>query len=348
MEWVQGINLEELIVRNRNGVPAAEALEMVRLTASALHAAYTRPQHPGGPSFLVIHRDIKPSNLLITIAGEIKVVDFGTAHGRFDGRESETISMVLGARAYLAPERLDGAEDRPEGDVYALGHVLYELLCGTPLQLSLHPFHHQKMLDAHLGDLEPDGLDANGRDQIRKLIAEMCCYVAEDRPSHAQVTMRLTRLLARQRLEPDMANLGKTLVEPYFQDRAERDPREHPAYPEVAFLESGTELPAVAREIDDRIRKFLKRSNWVDEIDQLRSTLSVDPSWTPAPFIEVLRGARSPWWRFWSRDKLTPREIAAILETLQARRTGEVREQAELYQRHPDPGVQYLASELVK
>jgi serine/threonine-protein kinase len=80
----------------------------------------------------LIHRDIKPPNLLLTAAGETKVLDFGIARADFGGREAQTKSVLYGSVGYMAPERME-FEELPAGDVYALGTVLFELLDGQPL-----------------------------------------------------------------------------------------------------------------------------------------------------------------------------------------------------------------------
>ena len=348
MEWIRGCNLEELIINNRDGVPIAETLEMVRAAASALDAAWSGESNADGQPMRVIHRDIKPSNMLLTVDGVLKVVDFGTAQGRFEGRESETISMVLGARAYLAPERLDGGEDQPEGDVYALGHVLYELIEGAPIQLSLHPFHHQKMLDGHLAEIRVERLGSEAG-TIRDLIARMCAYAPNDRPSHAEVASTLARVIESSGLQHDLAGLAQAQVLPIFERRSRLEPQQHPAWEEVAFLESSTSRPAAPLpSIDDKIRAFLRRGDWYTEIDTLRALLAADTNWSADPFIEFLEGASTPWWQFWSRDRIPAEQIAAVLQTLRQRPSAVVAASVKGLVRHSDPQVKYLASQLLE
>ena len=124
MEFLEGETLERYLSREK-AVAVADALRIVRETASALEAA-----HAVG----LVHRDIKPSNLFLTKDGGVKVLDFGVVCAPGDGSdggEGATPSLALfGTPEYMAPEQIDGGPIDGRADVYALGSVLYELLTG--------------------------------------------------------------------------------------------------------------------------------------------------------------------------------------------------------------------------
>lgn len=185
MEFIDGADLQK--VARAGGVPLGPALEIVGEVASALHVAYTTPS-PSGVPLQLLHRDIKPPNILLTSAGEVKVLDFGIARAEFGNREAKTKSVLYGSVGYMAPERLD-FEELPEGDVYALGTVMYEILTGDPLgKASIRTERHQAkvdealdLLDRKFGPLPPD---------FPELLGSMLAYDPEERPSAREVERR--------------------------------------------------------------------------------------------------------------------------------------------------------------
>ncbi|MEV2265026.1 serine/threonine-protein kinase [Nonomuraea africana] len=122
MELLTGRSLaEELADGHRYGV--AEVCRLMSQAASGLDAA-----HKAG----VIHRDIKPANLHRTANGTLKILDFGIAQVASETSRLTTVGTVVGTAAYLAPEQINGEAGTAASDLYALGCVAYELLCGQP------------------------------------------------------------------------------------------------------------------------------------------------------------------------------------------------------------------------
>ncbi len=120
MEFVDGPSLRGLLkARGARGLSLGAATYIVQSAAAGLQFAHARP---GGA---VIHADISPSNLLLTTSGEVRVADFGIAR-----REGLGEGIVEGKWAYMAPEQVRGDALTPAADVFALGIVLYELICG--------------------------------------------------------------------------------------------------------------------------------------------------------------------------------------------------------------------------
>ncbi len=121
MEYVEGQSLRDLVHDEGTLLPE-RAAEVAADVAAALGYA-----HRHG----VIHRDVKPGNILITPQGQVKVTDFGIAVGAADGQLTRT-GMVMGTASYFSPEQAQGQGVDPRSDVYSLGIVLYEMVCGEP------------------------------------------------------------------------------------------------------------------------------------------------------------------------------------------------------------------------
>jgi len=125
MEYVEGQNLRQ---RLRSPVTLEEFFDIATQCAEALMAAHSRR---------IVHCDIKPENIMLTPAGQVKILDFGVAKHLPRSDQSSTVDRAGsfgGTPAYMAPEVL--LEKIPDGraDIFSLGIVLYEALTG------LHPF----------------------------------------------------------------------------------------------------------------------------------------------------------------------------------------------------------------
>lgn len=133
MELVEGEPIDRFA--DRRGLGLADRIRLVSQAAAAVAAAHRS---------LVVHRDLKPSNILVDAAGTPKLLDFGIAKllgpdpaAEEDAAARTVTSMRLFTPAYASPEQLEGGPVTTATDVYSLGVVLCELLCGRrpyPLQ----------------------------------------------------------------------------------------------------------------------------------------------------------------------------------------------------------------------
>jgi len=81
----------------------------------------------------IVHRDLKPANILIDNEGLLKIVDFGVAAAQSQGDTQLTkTGYVIGSPKYMAPEQILGKKVDERADIYSVGVILYEMLCGVP------------------------------------------------------------------------------------------------------------------------------------------------------------------------------------------------------------------------
>ena len=121
MEFVQGETLEDSL--NRQGQPVAEAQARAWATQLFDVLGYLHRQNPP-----VIFRDLKPANIMVTPAGQIKLIDFGIARLFKVGKPGDT--QVMGTPGYAAPEQHGTGQTDARSDVYSLGVVLHQALTG--------------------------------------------------------------------------------------------------------------------------------------------------------------------------------------------------------------------------
>lgn len=221
MDYVEGKTLAEL---SRDGPMAvARAVKYMRSIAEAIHYAHTRG---------VLHRDLKPSNVLVDIHDEPRVTDFGLAKWLTDSEPSgteaplTTTGQVLGSPAFLPPEQAGRHKPGagPENDVYSLGALLYNLLCGRPpfiaesLEGVLVQVLHSEPVSPRLlnpgvpRDLETICLKCLEKDPCRRytsaksLADDLTCFLRAE-PISARPLNRAQRTVRRCQRQPAVAGL---------------------------------------------------------------------------------------------------------------------------------------------
>lgn len=180
MEYVEGLNLFELVTR-KGPLPPVTAAEYLRQASLGLSHA-----HKNG----LVHRDIKPGNLIVDGQGVVKLMDLGLARF-FEGGEDFSLTIehdekVLGTADYLAPEQaVDSHAVDARADIYSLGCTLYFLFTGHP------PFNQgtltQRLL-AHQSK-EPPPVEAERKDipeSLLVILKKMMAKSADDRYQTAQ------------------------------------------------------------------------------------------------------------------------------------------------------------------
>ncbi|NPV57656.1 MAG: serine/threonine protein kinase [Anaerolineae bacterium] len=120
MEYMPGTDLKTLIRENKRFL-IQDALRLVIQAAAGIGYA-----HRAG----LVHCDIKPQNMLVSPDSRLKVTDFGIARALSTIHPDEHSEVVWGSPQYFSPEQAAGMAPSPSSDVYSLGVILYELVCG--------------------------------------------------------------------------------------------------------------------------------------------------------------------------------------------------------------------------
>ena len=182
LEYIEGESLDKKI--EGGPLPLKDALDLARQVAEGLQAAHEKGR---------VHRDIKPGNLLITPQGRVKILDFGLAL-LTEGSKLTELDTTVGTPAYMSPQQIQGMEVDHRTDIWALGCVLYEMICGQ------RPFKgvYDRALLYEIVNEEPDPLTGlrTGVPMELEWIADKCLakQAAERYQSATELLVDLTTL----------------------------------------------------------------------------------------------------------------------------------------------------------
>lgn len=188
MEYVHGVNLRYEM--NQQGTFSVR--EMLRIIGETLDGLASA--HRAG----VVHRDIKPENILLNDRGHVQITDFGLAKTVSQATLSST-GILLGTAAYLAPEMIERNQATPQGDLYSVGIMAWEMLAGKVPFTSNNPV---TLVFKHVHEDVPsiitvcEGINAN----VAAFIAHLTARAVEARPADASAALaelqRLQSMLA--------------------------------------------------------------------------------------------------------------------------------------------------------
>jgi serine/threonine-protein kinase len=157
----------------------------------------------------IVHRDLKPANVMVAPSGRVKVLDFGVARRRRERavapadrtRTADTTDFdtgFAGTIGYAAPEQLTGRDEDSRADVFSLGVMLYEVVCG---RLPFTGDNAAQVLESMLTREVPPFADTR-RDArlppLERFVRRLLARAPDDRPGSADLRSALAAIRAGQ------------------------------------------------------------------------------------------------------------------------------------------------------
>ncbi|HUQ04355.1 MAG TPA: protein kinase [Kofleriaceae bacterium] len=136
MEFVDGADLYKILRRGSEhdvDFPVDVAAYVAKEMSTGLDYAH-RKRDGAGVNLGIVHRDVSPQNVLVSMAGEVKLVDFGIAKATMKVRQT-AVGVIKGKYYYMSPEQAWGERLDHRSDIFSAGIVLYEMLTGQMLYL---------------------------------------------------------------------------------------------------------------------------------------------------------------------------------------------------------------------
>lgn len=209
MELVEGCDLRKLAEQSRKKQLPFSIGEVTQIgidVCRGLHHAHMLKDEAGQP-LGIVHRDISPHNILVSRQGEVKVTDFGIARAAERATHTST-GVVKGKVAYMSPEQAEGGAFDHRLDQWAVGVVLWELLCGERLFRGENDMVILKKVLA--GDVPtPSSLRADVPADLEGIILRALQVHPDDRfPTLRDMELALSRFLFSGAVDPATADVG--------------------------------------------------------------------------------------------------------------------------------------------
>lgn len=195
MEFIHGVNLRDIIYRNRENkqqIPPDIAVYITSEICKGLDYAHRKTDSHHKP-LDIVHRDISPQNILLSYEGEVKIVDFGIAKAAMN--ISHTMAGILkGKIAYMSPEQAMGKSIDKRTDIFSTGILLYEMIAGTKLFTGESQFEVLKKI--RTTRIKAETLPDSIPEQLRTILAKALTYNPDERFQNAgDLQIELTKFL---------------------------------------------------------------------------------------------------------------------------------------------------------
>ncbi len=196
MEYVDGADLYKVLRKSSEqdlAMPVDVAAYVAKEVATGLDYAHRKRDVAGRP-LRIVHRDVSPQNVLISHAGEVKIVDFGIAKAAMRVRQT-AVGVIKGKYYYMSPEQAWGDPLDHRTDVFSTGILLYEMLTGQMLYLE-EDLHKLLQVVRRAAVQPPTRLRRDIPPQLERIVMNALKKHADDRyQSAADLATDLERFL---------------------------------------------------------------------------------------------------------------------------------------------------------
>jgi serine/threonine protein kinase len=291
MEYIEGVELRSLMGEGQR-VAVPQAVAIAAQVAEGLAYAH---QHG------VVHRDIKPANIMVVPNGPAKITDFGIARRRAQSELTQT-GMLLGSPKYMSPEQVIGKRADHRSDIFSLGVILYEMLCGTA------PFNGENvtaLMYQTVNFVPPPPGSANSAvpEMLDFIVAKMLAKPLEERYPDAHEAARDLRECERQlAASATTAPLHSTLpgVAPVPQF-AHSDARTVVLAQTVNRDREADKAPAEATTTETPAQRIAPSFDSLEATQRLASMTGAATTWAPQSATQAVSALPRPAGGTWRR-----------------------------------------------
>ncbi len=217
MEYVDGADLNRVVNRSLQegvAIPYDVVATIGADICAGLDYAHAKVDEDGYP-LRIVHRDISPANILLSMGGEVKIVDFGVAKATSRSQHT-TVGVVKGKYQYMSPEQVTGGVLDHRTDIFSTGIVLYETIAGQ----MMYPEGPDMLERIRLASIRPiEQLRPSVPRDLAEIIRQALARRPQDRYQTAgQLGSALTEFVLRWRATHSPRRLGELMAELFGAD----------------------------------------------------------------------------------------------------------------------------------
>ena len=227
MEHVAGIDLDALVYAARaarSHLPLEFVFIVIAGVLDGMSFAH-RATALDGTALNLVHRDISPQNIRMSWEGDVKVLDFGTAHAT--GRGARTAhGLVFGKPGYMSPEQARGEKVDSRSDLFAIGVVMWELLTDRDFATAEPAEHMEALASGTYSFVSPTKLRRDAPRELDEWFEAITAYDAAHRFADAATARRrLVDIGTARGIRFEREAVARTLARYFPNDREQENAR---------------------------------------------------------------------------------------------------------------------------